>query len=96
MQLTLIGRRNCHLCDVMRVALQAALVEAGVAASTVALVEIDLNDHPNLEGRYSEWVPVLLLGSLEEDREICHYHFDAEQWHAATGLGALQAGSANS
>jgi len=60
------------------------------------LREIDLDEHPALEVRYSEWVPVLLLGSAESGVEICHYHFDRDKWNAATGLAigrAIAAGS---
>lgn len=94
MLLTLIGRSYCHLCDDMRVAVTAALSDAGSAATEVALREIDLDEHPALEDRFSEWVPVLLLGSAEQGAEICHYHFDLGKWHAATGfsIGLRQQG----
>lgn len=82
MQLTLIGRRYCHLCDEMRVAVEAARQDFGFSGAT-KLVEIDLDEYPALEDRYAEWVPVLLAGSVEAGVEICHYHFDAEKWRAA-------------
>jgi hypothetical protein len=49
-------------------------------------VEIDLDAHPTLEDRFSEWVPVLLLGEPATGVEICHYHFDPVQWAASTGF----------
>jgi hypothetical protein len=36
------------------------------------LTIIDLEDHPELESRYGEWVPVLMAGATE----LCHYHLD--------------------
>ena len=95
MQLTLIGRRYCHLCDEMRVAVGAALRGSGLTAA-VKLVEIDLDLHPALEDRYSEWVPVLLAGSAESGVEICHYHFDPEKWQAAKALAIARAAEGGS
>jgi hypothetical protein len=85
-QLTLIGRAYCHLCDEMRVAVNAALQAAGAPAAGAFVVEIDLDEHPALEERFSEWVPVLLLGTPDEGVEICHYHFDPVQWASHTGF----------
>jgi glutaredoxin len=79
-RLTLIGRRYCSLCDKMRVALFEAARRDGI---TVALDEIDLDEHPSLEERWGEWVPVLLIGAesdLESARVVCHYHFDQAAW----------------
>ena len=86
MRLTLIGRGYCHLCDDMRAALAAALVAAGEAGRSAEIVEIDLDACPALEDRFSEWVPVLLLGEPETGVEICHYHFDPGKWTSTTGL----------
>ncbi len=36
------------------------------------LTIIDLEDHPELESRYGEWVPVLMAG----ETELSHYHLD--------------------
>lgn len=33
---------------------------------------VDVDSGPELEGRYGEWVPVLMGG----DEEICHYFLD--------------------
>jgi hypothetical protein len=70
----------------MRAALDAALVSAGVTGRSAYIVEIDLDAHPELEDRFSEWVPVLLLGDAETGVEICHYHFDRHRWTSTTGL----------
>jgi hypothetical protein len=88
-QLTLIGRAYCHLCDDMRAAVGAAIHAAGALAADVRVIEIDLDEHPALEDRFSEWVPVLLLGSADDGVEICHYHFDPAQWALQTGFAVV-------
>lgn len=73
LQLTLLVRAYCHLCDEMRTALRT------LAAGTGARIdEIDVDAHPALESRYGDLVPVLLLGSAG-GIELCHYHLDAER-----------------
>ena len=65
--LTLLSRSYCHLCQEMEVAL-APLAEEFGASVTV----LDVDSDPQLEARYDELVPVLLHG----EREICHYFLD--------------------
>lgn len=67
-RLTLYGRKWCHLCHEMEVALRAL---KGEYDFDIELVDID--EHPGLETLYDEKVPVLMLGQ----RELCH-HFFAE------------------
>lgn len=66
-ELTLLGRNYCHLCHDMEQALRPIAEEYGV---NVELVDVD--QHPELEARYDELVPVLLWG----DEELCHYFLD--------------------
>ena len=65
--LTLLSRSYCHLCQEMEVAL-APLAEEFGASVTV----LDVDSDPQLEARYDELVPVLLHG----ESEICHYFLD--------------------
>ena len=65
--LTLLSRSCCHLCQEMEVAL-APLAEEFGALVTV----LDVDSDPQLEARYDELVPVLLHG----ESEICHYFLD--------------------
>ena len=65
--LTLLSRSYCHLCQEMEVAL-APLAEEFGASVTV----LDVDSDPGLEARYDELVPVLLHG----ESEICHYFLD--------------------
>jgi Glutaredoxin-like domain (DUF836) len=66
-QLTLLVRAYCHLCDEMRDEL-ALMLEPGKA--TVALADVDAD--PALEERWGDMVPVLLAG----EHELCHYRLD--------------------
>ncbi|AKJ68939.1 glutaredoxin [Pandoraea thiooxydans] len=65
--LTLYGRSWCHLCENMLHALQPL---RQVFDFQVTLVDVD--SAPELENRFGEWVPVLMMG----DVELCHYHLD--------------------
>jgi hypothetical protein len=80
MQLTLLTRAYCHLCDDMRSALLPLL-----EGRDVTLVEHDVDAHAALEARYGELVPVLLAGDVATGREICHYRLDAAAVRAAIG-----------
>ena len=74
LQLTLLTRAYCHLCDDMRAALAPIAQRANVR-----VVELDVDADPALEATYGELVPVLLLGSVADGRELCHYRLDAER-----------------
>jgi glutaredoxin len=78
-KLTLYTRAYCHLCADMR-----AAVEPWRSRLGLELVEVDVDEHPELEARLGEKVPVLAVG----DEEICHYFFDEEAFKRCLGLGA--------
>lgn len=78
LQLTLLVRAYCHLCDEMR-----AAVAPLAAAAGCPLHEIDVDTDPALEARWGERVPVLLAG----ERELCHYRLDRAA--LAAYLGSL-------
>lgn len=63
-ELTLLSRTYCHLCHDMEVAIGPLLNEFGAT-----LTVVDVDEHPELEARYDELVPVLLHGS----KELCHH-----------------------
>ena len=65
--LILYTRTGCSLCQAM----EAQLAQLG-PEGLFTLTTIDLEDHPELESRYGEWVPVLMAG----ETELCHYHLD--------------------
>ncbi len=65
--LTLYTRSGCSLCQAMEEPL-ARLSAEGL----FTLESIDLEDHPELESRFGEWVPVLMADTTE----LCHYYLD--------------------
>jgi len=71
--LTLLARTYCHLCDDMLDALEPLAKRFG---ARIVVRDVDADDE--LERRYGERVPVLLLGSPPSGRELCHYKLDAE------------------
>ncbi len=79
LKLTLYIRTYCHLCDDMRAAIEPWRARLGLE-----LVEVDIDDHPELEARFGEKVPVLMRG---ED-EICHYFFDEAAFKRCLEVGA--------
>jgi thioredoxin reductase (NADPH) len=83
-ELTLLHRAYCHLCDEMQEALRPLAAAAGVA---VHVVDVDADS--DLEAVWGDLVPVLFLGPPARGNELCHYHLDA-----ARVCAALRAGSA--
>ena len=64
---TVMSREWCHLCHDLVAALQPIATEFGWEVEV-----IDVDQHPELEARCDELVPVLLHG----EHELCHYHLD--------------------
>lgn len=58
-QLTLIGKPGCHLCDEAREAI--GLVRAAEADIPTELVELDILQDAALATKYAEEIPVVLL-----------------------------------
>jgi hypothetical protein len=55
-RLTLITRRDCHLCEEM-----AAVVGQVAPAAGAAVDVVDVDADPDLRARYTDQVPVLLV-----------------------------------
>jgi len=62
-QLTLIGKPGCHLCDDAREAIDGVLFEFRKANPTVEVIVEDKNilDDEVLQLKYAEEIPVLLI-----------------------------------
>jgi 4a-hydroxytetrahydrobiopterin dehydratase len=60
-EVTLFTRRDCPLCDKAR----AAMTASGVA---IRIVEVDIDDDPELRRRYSDDVPVIQIGGIDAFR----------------------------
>jgi len=83
LQITLIGRQGCHLCE------EAQNILAGVIARFAAenpLIEyviddVDVDSDLELRDKYSDEVPVLLIN----DQQVAFLRFDAERIYARLG-----------
>jgi len=53
-QVRLVGRAGCHLCEQARVVVERECRRAGVA-----LVEVSIDDDPELHARYWDRIPVV-------------------------------------
>ena len=85
-ELTLLSRAYCHLCDDMAAALAPL---AAAHRATVAVVDGDAD--PALEAAFGERVPVLFLGPPAAGAELCHFRLDAARVAAALGEAAARA-----
>ena len=57
-QLTLLSRPGCHLCDEMKEVVRRVTASA---QPPVEIEEIDISTDPDLEARYGLEIPVLLV-----------------------------------
>lgn len=64
-----MSREWCHLCHELIDQLKPIALEFGWS---IEVFDVDLD--AELESKWDELVPVLLHG----ERELCHYHLDAE------------------
>jgi glutaredoxin len=62
-QLTLIGKPGCHLCEDAREAIDGVLLEFGKANpdAQVSLEELNILEDETLKLKYSEEIPVILI-----------------------------------
>ena len=60
-RLTLLSKPGCHLCDAARDVVTSVLAELGPEASTVTLEELSILDDPELNERYWDEIPVVLI-----------------------------------
>ena len=77
-QLTLLSRAYCHLCDEMAAALAPLAAAHG---ASVAVVDVDAD--PALEAAYGVRVPTLFLGPPGAGVELCHFRLDASRVRTA-------------
>ena len=60
--LTLIGKPDCHLCDVAHDVVDVVVGELSDAdADRLEIVELSINDDPTLFERWWEKIPVVLI-----------------------------------
>lgn len=80
-ELTLIGKPGCHLCDDARRVVQAVMDELGSRADAPALSlsEISILDDEVLFARHVEEIPVLLIDGAVHN----YWRIDPERLRAA-------------
>jgi hypothetical protein len=77
-RITLVTRRDCHLCD------EARLVVAAVAGRTsTRWSEVDVDTDPDLLREYSDQVPVVLV----DGRRHSYWHVSPAELEAALASG---------
>ncbi|WP_253786149.1 glutaredoxin family protein [Rhodoluna limnophila] len=88
MELTLIGKPGCHLCDDARDAVNRVVAdfEQRHATASVSLTELNILDDAELATRYSEEIPVLLInGQVHNYWRIDEVRFTAALNNLAKG-----------
>ncbi|MCA0218356.1 MAG: glutaredoxin family protein [Actinobacteria bacterium] len=60
-RLTLLSKPGCHLCDTARDAVTEVIAQLGAAASAVTVEELSILDDPELNSRYWDEIPVVLV-----------------------------------
>lgn len=73
--LTLIGKPGCHLCDEAREAVARVVGELEADGVTVAVEERSILDDADLDVRWHDDIPVVLIGTALHDR----WHVDADR-----------------
>jgi len=71
--LTLIGKPDCHLCDVAREIVETVVAE--LPDDSVVVQEFSITDDPSLYERWWEKIPVVLI----DDRLHAHWRVSAER-----------------
>lgn len=64
MELTFIGKPDCHLCEDAREQINAVLASLPQDAPPVTVRELSILDDPELFERYVEEIPVVLLDGV--------------------------------
>ncbi|GAB3614554.1 glutaredoxin family protein [Humibacter ginsengisoli] len=77
-QLTLIGKPGCHLCDDAREAIRD-VTQALPDASHIVLEERNILEEPELFDRYADEIPVVLI----DGRQHTYWRVDKERLTAA-------------
>ncbi|MCH9817108.1 MAG: glutaredoxin family protein [Actinomycetia bacterium] len=73
-RVVLVGKPDCHLCDVARQVVETVCAEFDLDAD-----ERSIHDDPYLAAEYADRVPVVLV----DDAEISHFRISAEQLRKA-------------
>lgn len=79
-ELTLIGRNGCHLCEVAQGDLAQVVARFANEHPTVeySVNDLEIDDHPEYSG-YSDEIPVLLLNG----RQLSFWRIDQDRVYKA-------------
>lgn len=75
-RVVLLGKAGCHLCEDARVVVAEVCSELGVGWT-----EVDILADPELQARYGEYIPVLLIDGQPHD----FWRISADRLRAAVG-----------
>jgi glutaredoxin len=81
--LTLIGKPDCHLCDVAREIVETVVAE--LPEDSVVVHEISIEDDPTLYALWWEKIPVVLI----DDRLHGHWRVSADRLREALTAAAV-------
>jgi hypothetical protein len=76
--LTLIGKPGCHLCDEARTVVTAVVEGLATEGVQVTVEERSILDDADLDVRWHDDIPVVLIGTALHDR----WRIDAERLRA--------------
>ena len=67
-ELTLIGKPGCHLCNEARTVVEQVVRDLEQDGVQVAVAERSILDEPDLDVRWHDDIPVVLIGTALHDR----------------------------
>ena len=76
---TLLGKPGCHLCEEAKLVVDRVVTDLAADGRPVEVVERSILDDPELERRFHDDIPVVLIGDAVHGR----WRFDAERLRAA-------------
>ena len=77
--LTLLRKPGCHLCDDARVVIDRVAADLTAEGRPLRVVERSILDDPDLERRFHDDIPVVLLNGEVHGR----WRFDADRMRSA-------------
>ena len=76
---TLLGKPGCHLCEDARLVVDRVAADLAAAGRLVEVVERSILDDPELEQRFHDDIPVVLIDGRVHGR----WRFEADTLRAA-------------
>ncbi len=70
-EVVVYSRNGCHLCDIVKETLRQF-----EGAADFQMLEVDIDDDPQLQQKYNEEVPVVFI----DGRKVFKYHMDGQRF----------------